>query len=351
MPEEVGHPMPDKTMLAAIFEDEGHLAVQEIPVPAIESPHDVLIRVEACGVCGTDIRILSVPPIVQAKKGIVLGHEFIGEVVDVGMGVSQFQPGDRVAVIADMACGYCRFCMEGLPNLCDNAVAIGGDADGGFAQYARVPAQYLLRVSPGLPADEGAFIELLSCVMGGVKKAALLPGEDVVILGAGPAGLVYMKVFKAAGAGKVIMAEVSPWRIQFARKAGADFVFNPLEDDLPQAVSNATDGGAHVVVDAVGSQLAAAVSVARKAGRIIMFGEDHKAEVTLRPRDIQGRELRILGSFIGILVFPQAVRMLESGTVSLGGLITHRLSLEELPAGIAELASGLGAKGVCFPWA
>ncbi len=342
--------MPDSTMTAAIFEDEGTLAIRQIPVPTIESPQDVLIKVEACGVCGTDIRILSVPPIVRAKQGIVLGHEYIGTVVDLGSGVSQFRSGDRVAVIADMACGYCRFCMEGRPNLCDNAVAIGGDTDGGFAQYARVPAQYLLKVSPNLPADEGAFIELLSCVMGGVQKAALLPGEDVVILGAGPAGLVYLKVFKAAGAGKVIMAEVSPWRIEFARQAGADLVFNPLEADLREAVNTVTDGGAHVVVDAVGSQLPAAVSVARKAGRIIMFGEDHKAEVTIRPRDIQGRELRILGSFIGIQVFPQAVRMLESGTVKLGGLVTHRLSLEELPAGIAELASGKGAKGVCFPW-
>jgi threonine dehydrogenase-like Zn-dependent dehydrogenase len=105
-----------------------------------------------------------------------------------------------------------------------------------------------------------------------------------------------------------------------------------------------------VVVDAVGSQVSAALSVARRAGRILVFGEDHKAESTIRPRDIQGQELRILGSFIGIQVFPKAVRMLESGAVQLSGLITQRLSLEELPAGIAELAAGRGAKGVCFPW-
>jgi (R,R)-butanediol dehydrogenase/meso-butanediol dehydrogenase/diacetyl reductase len=159
-----------------------------------------------------------------------------------------------------------------------------------------------------------------------------------------------MKVFKAAGAGKVIMAEVSPWRIDFARQAGADLVVNPKEEDLGEVVRAVTDGGAHVVVDAVGSQVTTAVSVARKGGRIIVFGEDHRAECTIRPRDLQGRELRLLGSFIGIQVFPKAVRMLESGAVALSGLITHRLSLAELPAGIAELAAGRGAKGVCFPW-
>jgi threonine dehydrogenase-like Zn-dependent dehydrogenase len=337
-------------MLAAIFEDEGKLVVREVPVPTIKTAQDILVKVEVCGVCGTDIRFLAVPPVIYAKKGVILGHEYIGEVVEVGEGVRQFQPGDRVAVIPDVPCGYCRYCAEGRPNLCENMFSIGGDVDGGFAHYALAPAKALYRISPSLPVEEGAFVELLSCVLGGVQKAALLPGEDVVIIGAGPAGLVYMKVFKAAGAGKVIMAEVSPWRVDFARQAGADLVINPQKENLREAVRAVTDGGAHVVVDAVGSQVSAALSVARRAGRILVFGEDHKAESTIRPRDIQGQELRILGSFIGIQVFPKAVRMLESGAVQLRHLITQRLSLEELPGGIMELAAGRGAKGVCFPW-
>lgn len=337
-------------MLAAVFEDEGRLAVCEIPKPQLKTPQDVILKVEICGVCGTDLRILAVPPIMQAKKGIVLGHEYIGQVVEVGEAVRQFQPGDRVAVIPDIPCGYCPFCAEGRPNLCENMYAIGGDVDGGFAQYALAPAKALYKISPDLPVEAGAFVELLSCVMGGVQKAALLPGEDVVIIGGGPAGLVYLKVLKAAGAGQVIMVEVSPWRSEFALKAGADHIINPRQENLREAVRAITGRGAHVVVDAVGSELTAAVSVARKGGRIIMFGENHKAEATLRPHEIQGQELRILGSFIGITAFPQAVKMLENGAVQLTDLITHRLSLAELPGGIAELAAGRGAKGVCFPW-
>jgi (R,R)-butanediol dehydrogenase/meso-butanediol dehydrogenase/diacetyl reductase len=342
--------MQDKTMLAAVFEGEGKLAIREVAVPRLKTRQDVLVKIEACGVCGTDIRFLAVPPIAHAKKGVILGHEYIGEVVAVGDDVLQFQPGDRVAVIPDLPCGYCRFCAEGRPNLCDNMVSLGGDLDGGFAHYALAPAKGLYKISRDLPVDEGAFAELLSCVLGGVKKAALLPGEDVVIIGAGPAGLVYMKVLQAAGAGQVIMVEVAPWRIEFARQHGADLVVNPRKEDLAETVKATTDGGAHVVVDAVGSQVTAAISVARKGGRIIVFGEDHTAECTIRPCDLQGREISLLGSFIGIQVFSKAVTMLGSGAVTLSDLITHRLSLEELPAGIADLAAGHGAKGVCFPW-
>jgi threonine dehydrogenase-like Zn-dependent dehydrogenase len=342
--------MPEKTMLAAIFEDEGKLAIREVPTPTIGTSQDALVKLEVCGICGTDLRILAVPPVFQAKKGIVLGHEYTGHVVDVGHHVTQFRPGDRVAVIPDLPCYQCRFCAEGHLNLCENMASIGGDTDGGFAHYTVVPARGLYKISPDLPMEDGAFIELLSCVMGGVQKAALLPGEDVLIIGAGPAGLVYMKVLQAAGAGQVIMAEISPWRAEFARQAGADLVFNPREVDLSEAVRAVTDGGAHVVVDAVGTELAAAMTAARKGGRIIIFGENHTAECTIRPHEIQGRELQILGSFIGINLFPQAVRMLAGGSVQFSDLITHRLALAELPAGIEELAAGQGAKGVCFPW-
>lgn len=342
--------MQDKTMWAAVFEGDGKLAIREVPVPRIKTRQDVLVRVEACGVCGTDIRFLAVPPIAHAKKGVVLGHEYVGEVIEVGADVSQLRPGDRVAVIPDLPCGYCRFCVEGRPNLCDNMVSLGGDQDGGFAHYALAPAKGLYKIGSELSAEQGALIELLSCVLGGVQKAALLPGEDVVIIGAGPAGLVYMKVLQASGAGQVIMIEVAPWRIEFAKTHGADRVINPKVEDPSVAVRAVTDAGAHVVIDAVGSQVTTALSVARKGGRIIVFGEDHTAECTIRPAQLQGRELQLLGSFIGIQVFPKAVRMLESGAVTLDDLVTHRLSLEELPAGIADLAAGHGAKGVCFPW-
>ena len=336
-----------RTMLAAVFAGEGKLDVVERPTPA-PSADQVLIKIEVCGVCGTDIRFLSVPPILMARPGVILGHEYVGEVVEVGAGVKHLQPGDRVAIMPDVPCGYCRSCLRGRPNLCENVMSVGGDVDGGFAQYAVNPARALIKVPRSIPTDEAAFIELLSCVSAGVEKAAPMPGESVVIFGAGPAGMTYMKLFKAASAGQIIVVEPSPWRADFALKAGATRAINPRTGDVGQTVRHLTGDGADIIVDAVGVALDAAIACAGRGARIIVFGEDARAQCTVRPYDIQHRELRILGSFIGPYHFPKAIQMLESGAVRLSDLVTHRLSLRELPAGIKELATGQGCKGICL---
>jgi threonine dehydrogenase-like Zn-dependent dehydrogenase len=340
--------LPEK-IKAAIFAGEGKLEIVQRPLPVVKEADDVLIKVEVCGICGTDLRFLSVPPVLAAKPGVILGHEHVGKVVALGGGVKGFQVGDRVAVMPDVPCGYCRSCREGRPNLCENIVSIGGDLDGGFAEYVVHPARTLIKVPDSLPREKAAFIELLSCVSSGVEKAAPMPGENVLIIGAGPAGLTYMKLFKAAGAGQVMMAEISPWRADFALKAGATRVINPRSEDLPGVVNQLTDGrGADIVVDALGFGLEMAVSCAGRRARIIIFGEDARAQCTIRPVDIQHRELRILGSFIGSFNFPKAIQMLESDVVKVTDLITHQVSLDELPGAIKQLASGQGAKGICL---
>ena len=337
-------------MRAAAFAGEGRLEVVERPVPSVGDHDQALVRVEVCGICGTDLRFLAVPPVLAARPGVVLGHEYVGEVVALSPDVRHLHLGDRVAVMPDLPCGVCRACLSGRPNLCENVVSIGGDADGGFAHYALAPAHSLVCVPADLPADEAAFVELLSCVTGGVQKAALLPGETALIIGAGPAGLTYLKALRVAGAGQIIVAEVSPWRSQFALQAGADRIINPRTEDLGAAVRRTTADGAEVVVDAVGSCLHLAIAGAARAARIIVFGEDARATSTVRPYDIQHRELRILGSFIGCDQFPRALQMLQSGALRLSGLITHRTGLDGLAGAIAELASGRGAKGMCYPW-
>ncbi len=337
------------TMLAAYFAGEGQLAVGQRPIPSLASPDDVLIRIEVCGVCGTDLRFLSVPPILTARPGVILGHEYVGRVVEAGAGVQHLRPGDRVAVMPDVPCGHCQPCRRGRPNLCENVVSIGGDVDGGFAEYAVNPARALIKVPASIPGEEAAFIELLSCVSAGVEKAAPLAGESVVILGAGPAGLTYMKLFRAAGAGQVIMVDPNPWRAAFALRVGASHAIDPGAGHLAASVRELTGDGAEIVVDAVGLALDAAIACAGRGARIIVFGEDARAQCTVRPYDIQHRELRILGSFIGPYHFPKAIQMLESGVVQLRDLITHRLTLAELPAGIRELTAGRGAKGICLP--
>ena len=337
------------TMLAAVFEGEGQLRIKEVPVPKIKEPDDVLIEVEICGICGTDLQILAVPPGHPAEKGVILGHEYIGRVIEVGPEVTNVKVGDRVVVAPDIPCGLCLPCRMGMPNLCDNARSIGVFEDGGFARLSRVPAKAVIRISESLPREEAVFIELLACVVGGSQKIRLQPGEKVLILGAGPVGLCFLKVFKAAGAGKVIMAEVSPYRIEFARREGADLVVNPEEENLAEVIAREMGMGPDVVVDAVGSLFPLAVETVRKGGTVLLFGMNRQAVKPLRQYDITVKDLTVLGSNVGRFTFPSAIAMLESGRVSLASLITHTVSLRGLGDAIEALRRREGIKAVVIP--
>jgi len=336
-------------MFAAVFEGEGRLAIKEVPVPKISRPDDVLIEVEACGVCGTDLQILAVPPGHPAKQGVILGHEYVGRVIEIGLEVDNVRVGDRVVVAPDIPCGVCLPCRMGMPNLCDNARSIGVFEDGGFAPFSLVPARALLPISEDIPCDEAVFIELLACVVGGSQKIRLQPGEQVLILGAGPVGLCFLEVFKASGAGKVIMTEVSRYRSEFAKRRGADLVINPREADVTQIVAREMKMGPDVVVDAVGSLFPLAVATVRKGGKVLLFGMNRQSINPVRQYDITVKDLTIWGNNVGRFTFPLAISMLESGRVSLSSLITHRVSLGELEGAMEALRQGQGVKIVVVP--
>lgn len=203
--------MAADTMEAAVFRGDGRLSIETVPVPRIRRDDDVLLRVLACGVCGTDLHILSVPPGHPATPGVVLGHEYTGEVVEVGPAVTHLRPGDRVVVDANLKCGHCLACRCGRAHMCANMTTLGIYLDGGFAPYNVAPAAALHPIDPSVPPHLAAFAEILSCVVNGARKVRMGPGDTVVILGAGPAGLLFTQMARAAGA-RVVVAEVSPYR-------------------------------------------------------------------------------------------------------------------------------------------
>ncbi|MEW6231747.1 MAG: alcohol dehydrogenase catalytic domain-containing protein [Chloroflexota bacterium] len=339
----------DKAMLAALFEGEGKLALREVPVPKVEKPDDVLLQVEGAGICGTDVHILDVPPGHPATIGAILGHEYVGKVMEIGDDVKGLKPGDRVVVAPNLYCGICHYCQQGRPNQCQSFTTLGVYLNGGFAKYSVAPERALFKISPGLATDEAVFAELLSCVLGGTEKVRLQPGETVAILGAGPVGLVFCLVFKAAGAGKIIVSDIAPFRLAMAKKIGADVVVNPQKEDLNGAVKAATGGGVDVVVDAVGTLLPEAVSLADKGGKVVLFGMNQQAHPAVSQYSITRNELTIYGTFIGINTFPRAIKMLESGAVKPSALITHRLPLSRLVEGLEALRQGLAIKVVLTP--
>ncbi len=340
----------DKTMLAAVFEGQGKLSVREVPVPRIKNPDDVLLEVEAAGVCGTDLHILEVPPGHPATPGAILGHEYVGRVLETGSAVSTVQPGDRVVVAPNLYCGICGPCTSGRPNQCEHFTTLGIFLDGGFARYNVAPERALFKVAPTLPPQEAVYAELLSCIVGGTEKVRLQPGETVAILGAGPVGLMFELVFKAAGAGKIIMTDIAPYRLEYARKLGADVVVNVKTEDPVAVTREATGGrGVDVVVDAVGSLLPQAIEQAAVGGKIVLFGMNQQAYPQVHQFDITRKELTVMGTYIGINTFPRAIRMLESGVVKPSALTTHTLPLPRILEGIAALRAGEGIKVVITP--
>jgi threonine dehydrogenase-like Zn-dependent dehydrogenase len=336
-------------MRAAIFEGDGKVAVVDRSQPAAEQPDDVVIRVEVNGLCGSDLRALATPPEMVYDVGVILGHEFSGVVTENGS-KAHLTAGDRVVVHPNISCQRCHYCRTNRTNLCDNFVHIGSMRDGGAAQYCVVPDRMAYRLPDGLPLERAALAEPLACVLNGTAQAGVAPGEAVLVIGGGPIGLLYLLLFKAAGAFPVIVSEPTQERARWAREFGADAVVDPPSTDVPTAVRDLTAGrGADVVVDAVGSQLREAVLAAGKTGRIYTFGLNERATATVEPSTLAYREISIHGVYIAKGTFPQAITLLADNRLGFDRLITREYPLEDIVKAVDDLRSGSVVKGLLRP--
>jgi 2-desacetyl-2-hydroxyethyl bacteriochlorophyllide A dehydrogenase len=334
---------------AAVFAREGVIEVRDVPEPAIVRDDDVVVRVRACGICGSDLRALAVPPLMTFAPGVVMGHELVGEVIDAGPAVADLV-GRRVAVLPNIHCGRCAYCKAGQVDRCDHFQHVGATRDGAFAERVVVPAAFVHLVPDGVPDDVAALAEPLACVLNGTIRAGLRPGTSTVVLGAGPIGLLFVVVAKAAGAHPIVVSEPSPERARRARAAGADFVLDPTSESVAEVVRAHTGGlGAEVVIDAVGSLLADAVDSLRKGGKAIVFGMDDRARSEVAPSLIATRELSIEGVYITKGTFPLALELLAARTEEFAALITHRVPLGEVAAGVEAMRNGSAVKVLVYP--
>lgn len=320
-------------MRVPIFQGEGQIEYLDRPVPKIQRADDVLVRIEACGICGTDLNILAVPPAHKAPPGIIIGHEGVGIVASVGTGVTGLQPGDRVVIANRLTCGKCDYCRRGLDNQCTDYQTIGTTIDGAFAPYLIAPQQALWKIDPSVPRDDAALFEPLACVVGSVKRAPIQPGDNVAVIGGGPMGLLFALVYRSLGAGRVIVLDVAPYRLEFAQEMGME-ALNVTQVDAAAEIKRMTGLGADLVVDAVGNQLGQAVKLARRGAQIVLFG--------LRPHDnppvnqytITRYDLTVHGTFVGLHPFAQTIQLLESRRIQPSLLVTHHLPLAQLQEGV-----------------
>lgn len=338
-----------KKMLAAVFEGKGKLNLKQVPIPEIKKVDEVLLQVEAACICGTDVRILEVPPEHPATEGVILSHEYTGKVLEVGGAVTQFKKGDRVVVDPNITCGNCSYCKRGMPNMCENMTTLGIFINGGFARYNVARAKALHKISPGLLPELAVFTEPLSCVVSATQRLKVHPGEVVVVLGAGPIGLLFVQMFKASGAGKIIVSEISEYRAKFAYQSGASRVVNPLKDNLERIVKEETLVGADAVVDAVGTLFRSAMAIVRRGGSILLFGQNYQARTEVAQNDITRNELTLMGSFIARFTFPAAIKIIESKVLNLEKLITDKLPLEDIHKGIEAMRKGEAIKVIIRP--
>jgi (R,R)-butanediol dehydrogenase / meso-butanediol dehydrogenase / diacetyl reductase len=334
---------------AAVYTGPGAVEVTTVPDATPGASDEVVVRVERCGICGSDLRALAVPPEMDYEPGVVIGHEFVGEVVD-ARGQAGVREGDRVAVLPNIPCRRCHYCRAGRVNLCTDFTHLGAMRDGGAAELASVPANMLHALPEGLDWETAALTEPLACVLNGTRRAGFHPGAPTLILGAGPIGLLFLAVARLAGAGPIVVSEPHAERRAWAARHGADVVCDPTSEPLEEVVAEATEGiGAEIAIDAVGSLLGDAVAAVRKGGRVLVFGLNFRAQATLSPADIASREVTIEGVYIANGTFPLALSLLDAHPETFRPLITHRLELDAFWQGIEAMRDGSGMKVILDP--
>ena len=331
-----------ETMRAAVFEGEGVLKIKEVDTPKIVNPDEIILKVEMCSICGTDVHIMSVPPGYIATPETILGHELCGEIVEVGARVKTLKVGDRVVTNPNDYCGVCKFCKLNLPNFCENIIPMGIGADGGFAEYVKVTEKVAFKIKDDLPPSHAAFAEPLACLLNGKNKVPVSPGDSVLVCGAGAIGILFAQVAKAAGAYPVIVSEPVKARREVALQCGADIAVDPINEDLSKIVMDATGVGVDYAFDVVGSQINTCIYNARKGGTVLLFGLNSKSVEQVKQIDITTREITIMGTWLANASFPAAVKLLESGALNLDPLITHTISLDDVCEGIETLRKGEG---------
>jgi 2-desacetyl-2-hydroxyethyl bacteriochlorophyllide A dehydrogenase len=331
-------------MRAIVLDRPGEFRVAEVPDPAPRAGQ-IVVKVEACGVCGTDIHIMDgeFPP---TPYPITPGHEFAGTIAAIAPDVTlDLARGDRVAVDPSLYCGYCRRCRSGRDNLCENWAAIGDTVDGAFAEYVAVPAVNAHKLPGQLDGQQGAMVEPLACAVHGLRRLGPVFGDPVLLVGAGTMGLLLLQLLLHAGAGPVTVVDRVGERLEVARKLGAARTatdLSALEEERFEVAVDAT--GAAPAIDA-------AAALLDRGGRLLVFGvSTADALIKVSPFRVYNDEITITGSMAILRSFAPAVELLASGAVDVRPLLSPPLPLEDFGAALNRVRTGQGIKTHVRPW-
>ena len=333
--------------------DKG-LEMQTVPVPAI-GPTDVLVRVKATSICGTDLHIYGWDRWSQGriKPPVTLGHEFCGVVERVGTEVAAVKPGDFVSAEMHVNCGHCHQCRLGEAHICQNLRIIGIDIDGAFAEFVRIPATNIWKLDAAIPEHYGAILDPLGNAVHTVLAGAIA-GQTVLVTGCGPIGLMSVAVAKACGSSSVYATETNEHRRAMAKEMGADVVLNPAAEDVVKKILTGTGGtGVDVLLEMSGHPAAIqqGFKALRAGGRASLLGIptgavplDLVQDVIFKGATVQGiYGRRMYGTWV------QMTALLKAGRVHLEPLFGERIALDNFEAAFAKLQSGLAGKILMYP--
>ena len=338
-------------MRAVIIDAPGIIRVDNVPDPT-PRPDEVLVRVGACGICGTDLHIIDGDSPL-ARYPIIPGHEFAGEVVAVGSDVAQrygkenITVGSRVAVEPNLYCGYCDSCRTGHENLCLNYAALGVTTNGAVAQYVAVPVANAYALPDNMSFREGALIEPVSCAVHGMHILNPRSGDTFLIVGAGTMGLLLLQLAVRGGASRVAMVDVNAQRLALAEQLGPTRTYS----DIKQALKD-EPLGFNCVIDATGVApvIENAFMAVKRGGKLLIFGvASNEARISLSPFRIYNDEITIIGSMAVLFSFQAALDLISSGVINTEAMLTKALPLQDFLEALDMVRYGKGVKTQILP--
>lgn len=345
-------------MKGVVYHAPGDIRVEDRPEPAA-AEDNLIVEIHCCAICGSDVKLATIGN-PRCHPPRIIGHELVGHIIHVGSQVTGFAPGERVTLATTLACGDCPYCRLGLSNLCPNARPISYDFDGGFAERLAIPPLAIsggnvIKVPATVSDEAAALSEPLSCVINALELAGLKRGDTVLILGGGPLGALHAEVARAMGAKTTLIVQRSEPRISLLRRLSSARVIDGSREDVLAAVRDQTGGlGADIVSACAPTRQAQeqAITFARKGGTVSLFASLPKdaADITLNSRTIHYGELRLVGASDSRPEHvAQAVRLMAEGRIDVTPLVTHRISLEDIQAGLDLMVTKQSLKVLVFP--
>ena len=333
-------------MKAAVFYQATDLRIENIPKP-IPKAGEVLLKVKACGICGTDVHIYHGDEGAAATPaGTVLGHEFAGIVEAVGEGVTAVSVGDRVCVDPNKLCNECAYCKGGIGHFCENMIGIGTTVHGGFAEYCAVPQSQVYKIADTTTFEMAAMTEPVACCVHGIDLCEIRHGDTVAIIGGGMIGLLMLQLAGIAGAGRLILIEPVAEKRALAEKLGADITIDPMTEDVKAILADRGIDRIACVIECVGkvATMKQAMDIAGKKSTVMLFGLTAPGDVMdIKPFEIFKKEITLKASFINPYTQKRALDLIDGGKIDVSSMVYAREPLEKLPEILAD--GELRAKG------